>query len=377
MLFSNVRKVITFGLVLWVATALAQQSPPNLLQLRFVEAVRVNFDSWDGNHDGQLSDDEVMKAIENREVIGDAAAASAAIRAQYHRKGHELSPLTKAYFDAEDPSLPSLVAGFKSCLSRISGGLKAPLFQADGPTLQGCKQGALGDCFLVAATGAVLARDPHVITNMIQVDPENLEYRVTYPDGFQINVQPYTQGELALGGAGYRDGLWLRVLEKSWADRRIALSGHPDEAKPFVDVIGRGGNTRMVAEAMTGHSFHGYNLGIPKRGERISLDDLRDVVKEAVPAKRIMVTGITSTTVPGLSSRHAYAVLGFDPATDELTVWNPHVNRFTPKGPEGLTNGYLTVKGTFQVRLTEFRDIFNSIAIETDKPKTINGAIKG
>ncbi len=361
---------LTFAL----ASAYAVQTPS--VEQRFIDTVRAHFDAWDTNHDGQLSDDELLKVIEDRTVVGDEAAASATIRTQYHRKGHELAPLTKTYFDTEESTLPGLVKAFRASLSRISAGLKSPLFQAEGPTLVGCKQGAIGDCYLVAATGAVLVRDPQVIVKMIQVDPSNLDYRVSYPDGIQVAVQPYTQGELALGGGAFRDGLWLRVLEKAWARRRAELSGKADETTAYADVIGHGGVTRTVAEAMTGHAFRGYRLGDSKGGPNVTVDDLRNAIKDAVQAKRIMVTGITKTSVPGLSSKHAYTILGYDSTSDLITVWNPHVNRFNPKGPDGPTNGYKTTAGSFQVLLSEFRDIFNGISIETDRPNKIRRAGK-
>jgi hypothetical protein len=68
-------------------------------------------------------------------------------------------------------------------------------------------------------------------------------------------------------------------------------------------------------------------------------------------------------------NNHVYAVLHYDEKKRHVTVFNPWGNDFTPKGPPGPANGYLTERGKFTVPLEEFHQIFNSISYEIDKPK--------
>lgn len=68
--------------------------------------------------------------------------------------------------------------------------------------------------------------------------------------------------------------------------------------------------------------------------------------------------------MPGLNSHHAYAVLSFDASKDVVQVWNPHGNKFVPKGPAGLTNGYPTTDGKFTMSLQDFVKAFRSISYE-------------
>ena len=74
--------------------------------------------------------------------------------------------------------------------------------------------------------------------------------------------------------------------------------------------------------------------------------------------------------VPGLSPNHAYAVMGFDEATQTLHIWNPHGNTFKPKGEAGKEQGYPTKAGRFDMPLADFAAVFRDVVIETEKPLT-------
>jgi len=66
---------------------------------------------------------------------------------------------------------------------------------------------------------------------------------------------------------------------------------------------------------------------------------------------------------PDLSCRIASVT---KPRTVEL--WNPWCNNRQPSGPAGLTYGYATRVGRFEVPLAEFVRIFNGITLETAEP---------
>ena len=47
-------------------------------------------------------------------------------------------------------------------------------------------------------------------------------------------------------------------------------------------------------------------------------------------------------------------------------MFNPWGNDLAPAGPPGLTNGYVTRQGVFEIPLTEFVQVFRGIAYETE-----------
>ena len=62
-------------------------------------------------------------------------------------------------------------------------------------------------------------------------------------------------------------------------------------------------------------------------------------------------------------------MLAYDETADTLTLWNPHGNTYSPRGGKqpGLTTGYPTAAGIFELPVTEFVRIFNNVTIETDR----------
>ena len=99
------------------------------------------------------------------------------------------------------------------------------------------------------------------------------------------------------------------------------------------------------------------------------LANLREMLTTAIKEKKLICAGTPATGLkpPGISLKHAYAILDYDASRDILTVWNPHGNTFHPKGDPGLTNGYVTEKGQFEVPLPEALTFFSGIVFETDQ----------
>ena len=61
-------------------------------------------------------------------------------------------------------------------------------------------------------------------------------------------------------------------------------------------------------------------------------------------------------------------MLGYDPARDVISLWNPHGHDFHPKSATGLSGGYPTSHGRFDMPLAEFFTVFDGIAVETTQP---------
>jgi hypothetical protein len=96
------------------------------------------------------------------------------------------------------------------------------------------------------------------------------------------------------------------------------------------------------------------------------LAELRKRLNAAHREHRLVKAGTPAgKRTPGLTPGHAYAILGFDKETDLVRVWNPHGNNFTPKGPDGLQNGYTTKTGQFDIPLKDVLQRFNEVTFET------------
>jgi len=354
-----------------LATALVwgQPVPSSSPKEQFANIVDANFGSWDANDNGILEDAELARAVQDPKMTGDAAAAAATLKSVLkNKKAPKFPDWTRDFFHGEDPSVDFLVRGYRSARARLANA-SSELLVEENLTLPQCKQGSLGDCYLVAATGAAINRDPGVIRKMIRLDSDLANYVVTYPDGAEVKVPALTQGELAMGGAGTRSGLWLRILEKAWGVRRITGSKRLNPNAEPIDVMGYGGSIRTTFEAMSGHPVKSYRLG-NSRGANVTIDELRTAIQEALGAHRLIGASTpTKVEVPGINGNHAYAVLGFDAKTDEIQVWNPHVNRFKPKDTPGLKAGYPTSEGMFSMPLADFIATFGGISIETEQAK--------
>ncbi|MGA2496432.1 MAG: hypothetical protein ABSH20_01750 [Tepidisphaeraceae bacterium] len=71
---------------------------------------------------------------------------------------------------------------------------------------------------------------------------------------------------------------------------------------------------------------------------------------------------------PGVVFHHGYAVIGHDERNDIIRIWNPHSRDSHPKGPPGLTNGYPTSHGRFEMPLDDFCAVFTCLSTETAQP---------
>lgn len=365
-----------------VALLSAQEPAPS-----FAQAALHGFDLWDANRDGTLTEEEVDRAALDPRFHDEDAAVLAALHT-YLAAAFDAPRLTKAWFTAYRPTkfkVPveapgaekkrlrrayaatpgSLQSGFVADLRRLRKGGTTSLFEGDGPSLADIRQGKLGDCFFLAPLGAVVQRDPAAVRRMIR--PSGAGYEVAFGDGTKVRVAGPTDAEIAMGGSSVADGLWVRVMEKAYGSRKFAEG----EAATRIarDELG-GGNSGVAARSLTGREFVRVDLG----GGRQKLDDatlasrlaqVRRDLPRALADRRLVLTGTVKGDAPtSITPNHAYAVLGFDPATDVVTIWNPHGNDFKPKGPEGLENGFRRVDGVFSMPLALFGKVFSRITFE-------------
>lgn len=365
----------------------------------FAQVVEAEFASWDADGNGEITADEIDPRIEDPAVKGERAAAAAAIKLtlrstkivapkltrEYVTK-HAGDPMPRAGGELENVVEPgkksgySLDARYRGALRKIRAQSRV-LFRDPTPDLDKCRQGPLGDCFFVAPVGAFVERDHAAIMRMIveNKEPTGVSYTVTFPGHEALTVSPVTDGEIALTSSTGDEGVWLAVLEKAFGELRgrqksAKAGGGPGEAPEVsTDAIAHGGTMGSAVEALTGHGAERLGLWskIQKTpdaaGEVTSA--ARGAMVGALKAKRLVGASTRDEKLPpGVSPNHAYAILGFDEASDRVKLWNPHGNTFKPKGAVGIEHGYATKGGIFEVPLDEFVRVFSAMTVETDGP---------
>lgn len=368
-----------YGLVLLLClgtgTTFGQTKPPT-----FFAVVASQFDKWDANHDGVLSKAETDDLVVNPQVKGTAAAALMSLHSMQNNKKIVLPAVTKQYLQNQialdgKPNQPDFQRRYVNALSKIQ---KSPRDLFIGAvSLDTMHQGRMGDCYLIAPMGAMVARNPNAINKMF-VKQLPTGYTVQFADGHTVNVPPLTDTEIALTGTTEGHGLWLAAMEKAISLVKKVGHGDMNDTDSVAGAIGQGGSVLRFIPLLTGHQ--GRSMGFhekdspPKATEskvKVKLADLRQVLTQAMTQRRIVCCSTTNETgVPGLPSHHAYAMLSFDAGKDIVELWNPHGNKFIPKGPAGLANGYPTTDGKFTMPLKDFVKAFRSISYEGSAPAT-------
>ncbi len=155
----------------------------------------------------------------------------------------------------------------------------------------------------------------------------------------------------------------MAVLEKAY--RRILTSTEHPNRQDRPSIYDAFGSSIRTIEILDGHQTRKVVLRGIKPGSP-QLAALRKDLNAAQREHRLVKAATPDgKKTPGIASRHAYAILGYNKETDLVTVWNPWGNNFTPKGPDGLQNGYTTKTGLFDILLKDLLTIFHDITFET------------
>jgi len=374
---------VVIRLLTILALSQVQAPAPSLPQ-----TVLKNFATWDLNRDGKLTQTEIDSNLLNPNFHDTDAAALAAMHVWMSSTSDPLPDLDRAWFMNYKPvrftiakgtsrdeakkarkayagTPGSLQSTFTASLKRLNRKGDNVLFDADGPNLPDIRQGALGDCYMLAPLGALVHRNPDDVRNMVK--PEGNGFRVKFGDGQEVKVNALTDGELALGGSSTKAGYWIRIVEKAYGSRKLSEG----DEKVATDSM-RGGSSGTAGKAFTGNKFSSVSLigDFKKEVSQEKLDEkmkqLRTEIPKATADKRLIVAGTSKKDMPkSISPNHAYAIFGYDAKTDRITIWNPHGNDFKPKGDEGPENGYLIEDGVFSMPLQMFVKTFSRIMFES------------
>jgi hypothetical protein len=291
------------------------------------------FTAWDNNGDGSLDLKELNAVIENPNVRG----SDAAIAVYLHRhlqvdKEGQANGLSLAEVQslAASPEVQRIITSRAWHIEAIDHELFAP----EDPNLATFHQGGIGDCYLLAVIGAYVFQHPAAVREMILAT--NGGFQIQFGTGRIVNVGPLTDSELIMGASEGRDhGLWLAVLEKAYAqidlenkERKTgATIGADDEVT--TDFIGHGGYYSPVIVLLSGHRAAGAPLGRwVKDDPQGGLQRAGELLAKLSAQHRLMATGSTgdkTRKLPrGIVHGHIYGVLGYNPATQMVMVFNCH-----------------------------------------------------
>ncbi len=333
---------------------------------RFFALVRENFAAFDRNHDGTLTREEIEIDMQNPRIMGDVAAALAALKLAATESNHlnETHAYTLAEIDAMEQTLqstgalkPNLVKYFENGRNKQAE-VPRTLFFDGGPRLAAIRQDWTTDCYFLATIGSLAHSNPQALVRLITPNPDG-SYIVAFPGKRPVRVSAPTDTELA-AYSNAKDGIWLGLLEKAYGMTRIA--DEPQQAKtrePLNSVGFRTGSTRVV-EVLTGHTskFIGLPANTHKPADPRLFQELRADLQAAVHQHRAVMLS---------NSHHSYSIVGFDPAADKVTIHNPYHR----SGTEMFADGSKAERtdGFFTLSTTQVVNYFNYLHIETNQRK--------
>jgi Calpain family cysteine protease len=343
---------------------------------KFADVINQHFSGWDKNGDGVLSKDEVFTAMGKPEIRDEEAAAITAIAHGIRNEKHHLPPITKQYLlsstsekvsdlgeqvgdEEENPKSGEAFPfqkNYKAAIRKIHA-TSRELFPQRLPSFEATHQGAIGDCPFVSTVGAMVYRNPAVVKNLFTQNADG-SIIVRFGGGQHIKITHITDSDIALFSSAGTNGMWFTVLEKAYR-RVLAAKEHPDKN------IYEGFGSSETIQILDGYKVKSFPLE-KIRTKAAQLSELRREMISALNENRLVKAETSEgKKTPGITPGHAYAILGYDKKADVCHVWNPHGNNFTPKGSDGLQNGYTTKRGEFDIPLKDLVQIFADVNIET------------
>jgi hypothetical protein len=336
----------------------------------FTKALLDVFDYVDADENGFLSENELWTAVSSPLVTGTYAASVVTAKALLSKledvANDEFGPETKGPSRADLVAFDALriASPADSLVQNVEGQFdyhQDKLCHADhdlfvgAPVATSVMQGPIGDCWLLAALIGLANRDSAAIRNLVKPAPgySTSRFVVKFPNEDEQEVRRPTDGEILSLSMAKGNGLWLTVLEKAWGQIVFGsimglLSTTKITAADQGRALGRG------IELVTGHGTDVDELFVT------TLATTRDKLEKAFANGKIVTAGINNDFIKddrsGWPNAHAYAILGYDRASDRIKVRNPWGNT----GPAGHSVAFVP----YAMSLPEFMSIFSRLAYE-------------
>ena len=348
----------------------AASPPPPSSSTPLSGRVRANFPQWDGDSNGFLSESEIDRAIHDATIKGADAAALAALKKRIYALEsladdelfldndgvtlRDLGAYERAHANGDATAAGEAETWFREANMMIARS-STTAFTNGAADYGAVRQGAIHDCWFVAALAAKAARDPAAIARMVD-DNEDGTFTVRFPGEEPVTVSAPADAELARYASSGGDGSWLTIVEKAFGRLRGGGGdGPPQEAanggRPLFMGIG----------AVTGRGTDTDVLSFTR------LSRTRTKLEAAMEEHRAVTASIRKAPLgderrQGLPMGHAYSVIDFDPTADEITLRNPW-------GQTELVDAQGRARdavddGQFTMTLEEFDETFTDICYE-------------
>lgn len=319
----------------------------------FAAVVQRNWKSWSQGND-TVAKLDLIAQMTSPEYKGEDAAALVALEL-YLKKNPPVDQTTAVAID--DPKIIDHYYRNVLKLRRV----KQVLFANGQPSFELLQQGPAGDCYFFSATGWMARNRPGDVMNAITQLGDG-RFQVRFANGDEATVTTPTDAELAVNDSDstLQDGIWMSVLEKATGTiqaRRFSKSAAiPD---PTVAIDTAGIPIASVVERWSGREAKKLPLGRRAHREQVRNALIR------MSEKKSLATALLLHKPPAkLPYDHVYAIMGFDPDSDTVTIWNPWGTDYSPNGPSGPDNGYERKKGIFTLSFDEFVTFYSFLAIE-------------
>ncbi len=240
------------------------------LPSEFADIIARRFSRWDLNRDRLLTGDEINRAVADVTLRDSDAAAIAALKRGLQGNAALAEGLSKdrlqQLVDGRDAAGQELQELFRAAEKRIQ--LKQPrLFASARPQLETIHQGRLGNCFVLAPLGAVLAVSPDRISQMFTSGPD-AGYYVRF-GRFQIPVPALTDAELALTASNEGAGVWVNVYEKAAGAAQQVIGPSAAAKGSPIDAISSGGSVTRFLSLITGSQIQRFSFEFARRHDSV------------------------------------------------------------------------------------------------------------
>ncbi|MFN8610473.1 MAG: C2 family cysteine protease [Vulcanimicrobiota bacterium] len=344
----------------------------------FAETVKKNFNSWDLDGDGALSNVELDQALANPDLKGEAAAAAVVLRRQSTAlqtcASQTFSGVTVADLVAFTAhGVPDNAAatfkinmGYKAnCVAAAQMRPAPDLMSENFDPLQ-VEQGRAGSCVYLSTQSGVV---PEKLKDMFEPLADGT-INVHFADGDTQNVRDLTLAERLYHAKSPNGGRWPGLMEVAIGQRIFQHS--PKEDGSFRSAA-NGINPEEASQALHGRSIARVNL------DEISLNDTRKMLISLMECPQPWLAGSRKTIKGqdsvvsiedlhnGIHNNHAYSIQAFEAASDTITLRNPWRHGEWVLRPDGKDDG------TFSMPLKDFYASYFWVSVPNN-PATSGGA---
>jgi hypothetical protein len=224
----------------------------------------------------------------------------------------------KWFLGTDEPSLTTSMLTYQTTTGNLFNGT---------PSRADARQGALGDCYFIAAVASIADRNPDAVRNMF-VDNGDGTYTVRFyatPTGLAdyvtVSRRLPAQWNGALGYSGYglsvtstSTTVWIALAEKAYAQWNETGNEGRDGTNRYAAI--EGGWMGFVNAQVLGSASSNYAVTSTNRQTLI----------DALSSQKAVTIGTNQSVSAGLYGSHAYIVTGYEASTGTFRLHNPWGN---------------------------------------------------